>query len=92
MKIETERLATRIRVEDKKLIEKAAALSGVSVSAFIKTHLRKAALDVFEEEQVVKLNVEDSLKFAEALLTPPKPTPAVFKKAWKSYKDSVVES
>lgn len=86
-----ERLATRIRVEDKRLITKAASLSGVSVSAFIKMRLREAALKVIEQEQVIKLDASDSLKFAEALLAPPRPTPTAFKDAWKLYKNSVAE-
>lgn len=91
MSVETERLATRIRVQDKRLIEKAASLSGVSVSAFIKIRLREAALKVIEQEQVIKLDAEDSLMFAEALLAPVRPVPPVFKEAWDSYKNSVVE-
>lgn len=88
---ETERLATRIRREDKRLIEKAAALSGVSVSAFIKMRLREAALEVIEQERLIELNAEESLKFAEALLAPPRKLPAAFKDGWKRYKEEVRE-
>lgn len=92
MKAETERLATRIRPEDKQLIEKAAALSGVSVSAFVKMRLREAALQVIDQEKLIKLDAEESLKFAEALLSPPRePTPE-FKAAWKAYKENVKEA
>lgn len=91
MKAETERLATRIRPEDKQLIAKAAAMSGISVSAFMKLRLREAALKVLEEEQVIKLDAEDSLRFAEALLAPPRPATPAFKEAWKLYKNSVKE-
>ncbi|MDQ8182587.1 DUF1778 domain-containing protein [Pelagicoccus enzymogenes] len=90
MKAETERLATRIRPEDKQLIEQAAALSGVSVSAFVKMRLREAALQVIDQERQIKLNAEESLKFAEALLAPPRELPAAFKKAMELY-DSMVE-
>lgn len=81
MRGETARLEIRICPEDKQLIEKAAALSGVSVSAFMKMHLQEAALEVIEPEKVIKLNAEDSLKFAEALLAPPRELPAAFKEA-----------
>ena len=91
MKAETERLATRIRPEDKQLIEKAAAMSGISVSAFVKMRLREAALEVIEQERVIRLNAEDSLRFAEALLAPPKKLPAAFKEGWKRYKEEVEE-
>ncbi len=91
MNAETERLATRIRPEEKKLIAKAAALSGVSVSAFIKLRLREAALEVIEQEQVIKLNAEDSLKFAEALLAPPRPIPPALKEALAIYRQDVEE-
>ena len=85
-------MATRIRPEDKLLIEKAAALSGISVSAFVKMRLREAALEVIEQERVIQLNAEDSLRFAEALLAPPRePTPE-FVAAWKAYKENVKEA
>lgn len=90
MKAETERLATRIRPEDKRLIAKAASLSGVSVSAFVKMQLREAALKVIEQEQVIKLDAEDSLKFVEALLATPKGAPSEFKEAMELH-DRLVE-
>ncbi|MBK1878780.1 DUF1778 domain-containing protein [Pelagicoccus mobilis] len=91
MKSETERLATRIRPEDKQLIEKAAALSGVSVSAFVKMRLREAALEVIEQENVIQLNAQESVRFAEALLAPPRELPAAFKDGWERYKEQVEE-
>ena len=89
--VETERLATRIRPEEKLLIEKAAALSGVSVSAFVKMRLREAALEVIEQEKHIKLNAEESLRFAEALLAPPRESTAAFKEGWKRYQEEVEE-
>ena len=91
MKTETERLATRIRVEDKRLIEKAAVLSGVSVSAFVKIRLREAALSVIEQENTIKLNAEDSKRFAEALLAPPREMPVAFEEGLALYKQAVIE-
>lgn len=89
--METERLATRIRVEDKRLIEKAAALSGISVSAFVKMRLRAAALEVIEQDDVIRLNAEESARFAEALLAPARVLPLAFKEGWKRYSEQVVE-
>jgi len=91
MKVETERLATRIRSEDKRLIEKAAVLSGISVSAFVKMRLREAALEVIEQERVIKLNAEESARFAEALLAPPRELPEKFETDWIRYKEEVEE-
>jgi len=90
MKAETERLATRIRPEDKRLIAKAASLSGVSISVFVKKQLREAALKVIDQEQVIKLNTEDSLRFTEALLAPPKNITPEFKEAMRLH-DQMVE-
>lgn len=90
MKAETERLATRIRPEDKQLIEKAAALSGISVSAFVKMRLREAALEVIEQESFIQLNVEESLRFAEALLAPQRELPVALAEAMTLH-DSLVE-
>ena len=79
MKTETERLATRIRREDNRLIEKAAALSGISVSAFVKMRLREAALEVIDQEKHIKLSIEESVCFAEALLNPQRNIPESLK-------------
>lgn len=91
VKIETERLATRIRREDKRLIEKAAAMSGISVSAFIKMRLREAAIKVLEEEQVIRLNAEESLRFAKILLAPPRKLPEAFSEAMRLHDELVEE-
>lgn len=91
MKTETERLATRIRVEDKRLIEKAAALSGVSVSAFVKTRLREAAREVIEQERVIQLDAEESKRFAEALLVLPGELPEALEAGLRLHDDLVEE-
>ena len=57
-----------------------------------KMRLRKAALEVIEQERVIKLNTKDSLSFAEALLAPPKAPTTEFAKAWQLYKENVKQA
>jgi len=45
--------------------------------------LRETALEVMEQKRLILLNAEESLKFTEALLAPPKGLPTAFKQGWK---------
>jgi uncharacterized protein (DUF1778 family) len=50
----TERISLRTTTEVKRMIEQAAALSGISVSAFVLEHAYQAARRVILEQQQIK--------------------------------------
>ncbi len=72
-----DRVEIRIRPQDKKILEKAAVLLGVSVSSFILSHSLKAAQDEITERDQIKLSDREWNTFMRALEHPPKPNPAL---------------
>jgi len=82
MKHETQRTArieARIAPETLALVRRAAELQGRSVSDFIVAAARDAANKTMEETNIIRLSYEDQLRFVEALLNPPSPSPALLK-------------
>jgi uncharacterized protein (DUF1778 family) len=66
-----ERLEARITVEQKLLIERAAAIEGRTVTDFVTTSVQEAARRTIEDHQRIALSVRDSRAFVEGLLNPP---------------------
>lgn len=71
------RLETRISQETKALIQKAADLEGRSLTDYVVTTVQTAAYQVIEHYQTLKLNLEDSETFVEAILNPKEPNEAL---------------
>jgi len=69
-RVRGERLETRVTVDQKRLIEHAAALQGRSVTDFVLTSLQDAARRAIEEHQHLELSVRDSQAFVQALIEP----------------------
>ncbi|MCW2318860.1 uncharacterized protein (DUF1778 family) [Rhodoblastus acidophilus] len=69
-RVRAERLETRVTVDQKRLIEHAAALQGRSVTDFVLTSLQDAARRAIEEHQYLALSVRDSEAFVQALVEP----------------------
>ncbi len=67
------RLEARIAPEIKALWQKAADLEGRTLTDFVIASVQAAACRVIEQHQTLKLSVEDSEAFVNALLNPPKP-------------------
>jgi uncharacterized protein (DUF1778 family) len=65
-----ERLEARVTAEQKKLIERAAALQGRTVTDFVLTSVQDAARRAIEEHHQLELSVRDSEAFVDALLNP----------------------
>lgn len=66
------RLEARLTGEMKKLIERAAAYEGRSLSDFVIYSAQRTALEVIEQHELIRLNAEQSRQFAELILNPPK--------------------
>lgn len=73
METKSARIETRVSVEQKELIERAAAYLGRTVSDFVLGNVEKAAKAVIEEHERTKLDREQSRVLVEALLTPASP-------------------
>jgi uncharacterized protein (DUF1778 family) len=73
----TARIEARIAPEALAIVKRAAKLQGRSVSDFVVAAAQEAASRTIEETQIIRLSVEDQRAFAEAIINPPKPTPAL---------------
>ncbi len=85
MATKSARLDLRLTSEAKQLLEAAAAIQGLPLSAFALTHLCKIAEGIVEKERTTRLSLADGLRLIELLESPPEPTPALLRaaKRWK---------
>ncbi len=87
-KTEISRLNFRLPIELKERIEKAAIISGVTVTDFAIGILGNSADEVLEKHQIRTLSNKDRDLFLEMLENPPQPNEALLK-AVKEYKTRV---
>ena len=71
------RLEARITPGLQALLKRAAELEGRTVTDFVVAAAQEAAERRVEQSQVIRLSMEDQRAFAEAILNPPEPTPAL---------------
>jgi uncharacterized protein (DUF1778 family) len=69
-----ERLEARITPEQKALFQRAADMSGRTLTDFVVTSLETAAEDIVGSPNIITLSARDSIAFVEALLNPPEPS------------------
>jgi len=75
--VPTARLEARLPADVLALLKRAAEIQGRSLSDFVVTTAREAAIRAIEEAQVIQLSMEDQRRFAEALINPPPLAPAM---------------
>lgn len=73
----SERVQARVGSAVKHVIEQGAELSGLSLSDFMVNSSRERAEALIREHRVITLTTADSLAFANAILNPPEPNPAL---------------
>jgi uncharacterized protein (DUF1778 family) len=89
--LRTERTEARLLPEQKKRIERAARLKGLSLSDFIVQHADEAARRTIEEHTTWTLGDRDRDVFVQALLNPPRPSSRM-KEAARRYRKHKGES
>jgi len=67
------RLDARVTPEEKRIIETAASLRGISVTDLLRTSVNDAATRIIRESEVLTLAERSRKIFVEALLNPPSP-------------------
>ena len=67
------RMSLRIPADEKALLLRAAALKRTDLTDFVRQHSLKAAIEVIQEAEYVKLTVRDSLRVLNLLENPPAP-------------------
>jgi len=79
-----QRLAVRMRPEQKAKLQRAADLSGRSPTDFVIAAAEHEADETIRRHEIIELSARDSLLLAEALLNPPAPN-AALRAAWEDY-------
>ena len=72
----TARIDAPIGAELQALLERAAEIRGITLTDFVVAAVQEAAQRTIAEAEVIRLSRADSQRFAEAILSPPPPSPA----------------
>ncbi|RUM24301.1 DUF1778 domain-containing protein [Rhizobium vallis] len=73
----TTRLEARISPEALAIVKRAAEMEGRSLSDFVVSAAQDAARRTIEENQLIRLSIEDQARFVDMLLDPPEPADAL---------------
>lgn len=88
MSTATARLEARISTELHAQLKRAAELQGRTITDFVVAAVQQAAQQAIQQSSVFRLSVRDQELFAQALLEPARPTPAL-QRAFKRRRDLV---
>ena len=72
----TERLDARVTKEEKRVVETAAHLRGISVTDLMRTAITDAANKIIRENEILTLSERERQAFVQALTKPPRPNDA----------------
>lgn len=75
--VPTARLEARISLDLQKMLKRAAEIQGRTLTDFVVVAVQDAAQRAIEQAEVIRLSLADQQRFAEALLAPPEPAPAL---------------
>jgi uncharacterized protein (DUF1778 family) len=75
--ISTARLEARISTDLHSMLKRAAEIQGRTMTDFVVNAVQDAAQRAIEHDTVIRLSMADQESFAQALLSPPKQTPAL---------------
>lgn len=75
--ISTARLEARISTDLHSMLKRAAEIQGRTMTDFVVAAVQAAAQRAIEQAEVIRLSRVDQECFAQALLAPPQPSPAL---------------
>lgn len=75
--VSTARLEARISTDLHAMLKHAADIQGRTMTDFVVAAVQQAAKQAIEQAAVIRLTMADQENFVNALLAPPKPTPAL---------------
>jgi uncharacterized protein (DUF1778 family) len=75
--VSTARLEARISKELHATLKRAAELQNRTMTDFVISAIQEAARSAIEQAESLRLSLSDQERFAQALLSPPKATPAL---------------
>lgn len=73
----TARLEARISTDLHAMLKRAAELQGRTLTDFVVSAVQDAAQRAIERAEIIRLSLADQHRFAQALLSPPRPTAAL---------------
>ncbi len=85
------RFEARLTPYARKIIKRAAEIQGRSMSDFVIAAAEQAAEKAIRDAHIIELSLEDQRTFAEAILNPPEPGPAL-RRAMDNYNRLIKES
>jgi uncharacterized protein (DUF1778 family) len=85
----SQRFVARVSAADKQLFQRAASMEGRSVAMFVVVHAREIARQIIKRSNVIELNEDQSARFVEALLAPPRPPTPAMVDSIRAYRESV---
>lgn len=86
MRNETARLEARLPNEVHALLKRAAEIEGRTLTDFVVSAARDAACRTIEQNEIIRVTVEDQRQIAEAILNPPPPG-AALKRAFQKRRE-----
>ncbi len=75
--ISSARLEARISTDLHSMLKRAAELQGRTMTDFVVAAVQEAAQRAIEQAEVIRLSLADQERFAQALLSPPQPSPGL---------------
>lgn len=75
--VATARLEARISFDLHATLKRAAELQDRTMTDFVVSAVQEAAQRAIEQAEIIRLSLKDQECFAQALLSPPEPTPAL---------------
>ena len=75
--VSTARLEARISTDLHAMLKRAAEIQGRTMTDFVVSAVQDAAQQAIEQADVIRLSLADQECFAQALLAPPEPAPAL---------------
>lgn len=75
--VSTARLEARISTDLHAMLKRAAEIQGRTMTDFVVSAVQDAAQRAIEQSEVIRLSLADQRRFAEALLSPPRPSSAL---------------
>ncbi len=75
--VSTARLEARISTDLHAMLKRAAELQGRTMTDFVVSAVQDAAQRAIEQAEIIRLSLADQECFAQALLSPPHPSPAL---------------
>ena len=87
----TDNIEMRVKPSDKERMSRAAELSGVKLTTFVRASAAREAQRILREHQTTTLSDRDRVTLLEALDNPPRPTPAA-REAVRDYRSRIVNA